>query len=145
HVAFVRLGSGGAKFPTIPEVTSLAAYLDGRRDTTVPLCVCAGAVTILDLRGAIVISNRRLPWVVAAAVEDALGDVDSPLVAANRTLGEALDRSDVLAVIHTVRDVLGVTSLSTAAKPTEEFDGCQPDRWELLVIGSDPLLQVAPA
>jgi hypothetical protein len=133
HLAFLRIGSTGVQPPDASEIASLGGHLDARRDTTVGLCVCAGAVSVPVVRATLVVSDRRRPSVVLEAVRNAVGDPDSPLVPANRELGEPLDRSDVVAVIHTVPDVLGVTALTIAGASPPDQTRLAPDRWKLVV------------
>ena len=143
HVAFVRAGAAGPRPPEGDEVDALTGYLDARRDTTVAICVCAGTVTTPALGATLALDPRRVAADVLAGVAAALADPDGPLAPAERTLGQALDPSDVQAVLHAVPGVLGVVSLSldgaafTARMPAA--------RYELLVLAPDPALQaVAP-
>ena len=58
------------------------------------------------------VDARLDPNAVAADAKAALLDPDGPLAPAERLLGQPLDRSDVIAVLHGVKGVLGVSSLA---------------------------------
>ncbi|HEV2890589.1 MAG TPA: hypothetical protein VGX28_09455 [Frankiaceae bacterium] len=140
HVAFVRFaGAQGVRAPVPDEVTSLSAYLDARRDVTVPLCVAAGAVTEACVALAVARDPRRAAGTVPEAVRAALLDGDGPLGPRARSLGRALDRSDVVGAVHAVPGVAGVTSLrlwtgtppAPSAPPVERLVA---GRYELLVV-----------
>ncbi|HLL64842.1 MAG TPA: hypothetical protein VK453_03730 [Micromonosporaceae bacterium] len=123
HVAFLRLGTTGPRPPTGAEVDALAAYLDGRRDLSVPLCVSAGTVTALPLTAQIVPDPRARPADVTAAVVALLTTAGGPLDPLDRALGVALDRSDVMVHVHAVAGVVGVPVLTLgAADPPARFE-----------------------
>ncbi len=123
---------------------SLAAYLDGRRDASVPLCVCAGVVTSVKVTATLAVDPRRVATAVAAAARDALFDPDGPLGPLERTLGQPLDRSDVVAVVHGVTGVVGVAVL-TLEGAAVDLGRRSADRYELLVLGLDTDVQGTPA
>ncbi len=81
HVAFVRQGTTGPRPPDGAEIASLAAYLDARRDVTVPLCVCAASVTHppVQLSVELAVDPRRQLADVIAAVVETLVDADGAL------------------------------------------------------------------
>ncbi len=147
HVAILRRSiSGAPRAPLTAEVDSLSTYLDGRRDATIPLCVCAGTATTLTLAATLVVDPRRVATQVAAAAVAALVDPTGPLDPSARRQGQAVDRSDILAVIQPVAGVVGVLDLAIggATIPPGSGDqalGRQPaERWELLMVPSDPSL-----
>jgi predicted phage baseplate assembly protein len=140
HLAFVRLSSTGVRPPTPDEVGSLTRYLSALRDETVLICVCAATVTTLNLEASLVLSSERLPSAVFGMVRAKMTDEESPLVAANRTLGQPLDSSDVIAVIHEVPDVLGVTSIQANNSVLGRLAAA---RHQLLVIHPEPALVLA--
>jgi len=144
HLAFIRRGEAGPR-PALPgEILSLAGFLDARRDPTVPLCVCSGVVTNLHLTVALAVDPRREPAAVAATVTAALADPAGPLGPDQRALGQALDRSDVFAVIHAVAGVVGVATLDLPGADSE-LGRRGAKRYELLVPSSDPSVTGAPA
>ena len=145
HLAFLRTGSDGTRAPLDPEVTSLAAFLDARRDATVALCVSAGAVTALaDTSALVAVDARRDASVVAAAAREALLDPDGPLAPARRLLGQPLDRSDVFAVLHSVTGVVGVATLFVAGA-TGELGRRGAERWELVALRDGADVEGQPA
>jgi hypothetical protein len=142
HLAFARASAAGPRAPLAEEVASLAAYLDARRDATVPLCVCAGTVSPVAVSAAIAVDPRRDPAAVAAAAAQALLDPAGPLAPDSRALGQPLDRSDLVSVLHSVEGAVGVTALELpGAGPLGRRAG---ERWELLVL-ADPAIAGAPA
>lgn len=149
HVAFLRSGSAGPRAPAAAEVTAIRTYLDARRDTEIPLCVCPGRVRTLAVRVGVACDPRVQPTAVAAAVRAALADEDGPLHPERRELQQPLDRSDVLAVVQGVPDVVGVTDLvlgvTSIVGPEAEIGRVAADRAELLVLTSSPDVQVVTA
>jgi predicted phage baseplate assembly protein len=144
HLAFVRAGDAGPRAPQTAEIRSLAAYLDGRRDVSVPLCVCAGVVTAVKVTATLAVDPRRVAAAVAAAARDALFDPDGPFAPLDRGLGEPLDRSDVVAVLHGVAGVVGVAAL-TLAGAAVDLGRRAAERYELLVLDPDTDVQGASA
>jgi predicted phage baseplate assembly protein len=142
HLAFARASSAGPREPLPEEVASLAAYLDARRDATVPLCVAAGVVTPLGIAAALAVDPRRDPPAVAAAAAAALLDPAGPLAPEARSLGQPLDASDLVAVIHGAEGVVGVVSLDLPG--AGGLGRRAAERWELLVLG-EPGLSAEPA
>ena len=147
HVAVLRRSAEGApRAPLTTELASLSTYLDGRRDTSIPLCVCSGTATTVGLSATLVVDPRRVATDVAAAAVAALVDPTGPLDPSARRQGQALDRSDILAVVHTVVGVVGVIDLvvsgATIIPGSGDDDlGRQPaERWELLLVPSHPIL-----
>ncbi len=147
HVAVLRRGSDGLPRPALAvELDALAAYLDSRRDTLVPLCVCAAEATVVGLSATLVVDPRRTLATVAAAAAAALADPDGPLAPARRALGQPLDRSDLLEVIHGASGIVGVVDMlltgATITPSTAENElGRQPAaRWELLLLADAPAL-----
>ena len=134
HLAVTRASAAGPRAPLAEEVASLAAYLDARRDATVPLCVCAGVVTAVAVTASLAVDPRRDAAAVAAAAATALLDPLGPLAPAARALGEPLDRSDLLAVIHGAEGVVGVAALDLPG--AGELGRRAAERWELLVLGA---------
>lgn len=152
HVAVLRRGADGLPRPAwAPELAALAAYLDSRRDTLVPLCVATGTVTALVVTATLVVDPRRVAADVAAAAAAGLADPVGPLSPGERRQGQAVDRSDLLAVLHAAGGVAGVVDLALAggtlaATAAEHELGRQPaSRWELLVLAPAPSVStVAP-
>ncbi|MFG2503001.1 hypothetical protein ACGFSB_32940 [Streptomyces sp. NPDC048441] len=142
HVAFLRLAADGRpKAPAEEEVRALAAFLDGRRDVTVPLCVAGAVVSQLPLSCGVSVDPRRVPGEVTGAVRAALTRSGGPLDPSERPLGRALDRSDVLAVIHGVPGVLGVFALALhvgADSPVRVL----AERHELLALADELTIRV---
>jgi predicted phage baseplate assembly protein len=132
HLALVRASASGPRAPLPDEVASLAAYLDARRDATVPLCVCAGSVAAVAVTASLAVDPRRDPAAVAAAAAAALTDPLGPLAPAAQALGEPLDRSDLLAVIHGAEGVVGVAALDLPG--AGELGRRPAERWELLTL-----------
>jgi hypothetical protein len=115
---------------------SLRDFLDARRDTDQPLCVCAGIATAFTVAVTVAVDPRREVAPVAAAVTAAALAPESPLVPVERALGQPLDRSDVLLVVHAVPGVLGVPVLTVPGVPAADPLGRRvAARWELLVPG----------
>jgi hypothetical protein len=146
HLAFVRSGTTGPRVPEPAEVAPLGAFLDARRDATVPLCVCAAVLSDppVKLSVELAVDPRRLTTDVVAAVTAALVDPEGPLGPLNRTLGQPLDRSDVLAVVHGVSGVVGVPSL-TVPGAGGELGRRTAARYELIVLDQAPTVGGAPA
>jgi predicted phage baseplate assembly protein len=150
HLAFLRASSAGPRPPLPAEVDSLSAYLDNRRDTTVALCVCGGIVTTLTLTATLAVGGRRQLGAVVAAVQDALSAPDGSLDPAGRDLGQPVDHSDVVAVMHAVPGVLGVTSfaLTGATVPgtagAAQFGRQPAARFELMVLATPASLSAVP-
>ncbi|MEV0319773.1 baseplate J/gp47 family protein [Streptomyces sp. NPDC050658] len=139
HVACLRLGAGGLpKAPVADELRALAAFLDGGRDVTVPLCVAAATVRRIRLSCDVSVDPRRVPAEVAAAVRAALTVRGGPLDPLERPLGRALDRSDVLAVIHGVPGVLGVSGLTLR----DGAERVSAERYELLALSDELTIRV---
>ena len=119
----------------------MAGYLDARRDTTVPVCVCSGTASAVPVTVTIATDPRRDPVAVRDAVRAALTDPAGPLAPRPRQIGVPLDASDVIAVVHRVAGVVGVLSLSTSPglrTPSvgEAAIGRTPaQRYELLSVG----------
>jgi predicted phage baseplate assembly protein len=146
HLAFVRAGSQGVREPTPSEIAALARFLDARRDVTVPLCVCAAALTdpALQLAVQLAVDPHRAAADVVAAAKAALADPDGPLAPLNRALGQPLDRSDVFAILHAVPGVVGVPVLDVPGAVGDL--GRRPaERYELIVLDPDPVVGGAAA
>jgi hypothetical protein len=144
HIAFVRAAAGGPRPPVSAEIRSLSSFLDSRRDATVPLCVAAGTVTRPPISAILAVEPRREPGAVASAAVAALTDPDGPLAPDNRQLGQALDRSDVLAALHAVTGVVGVEQLAIAGA-TGELGRLAAARYELVYPPPDPAVTGQPA
>jgi hypothetical protein len=147
HVAALRRGTDGRPRPPLAaEIISLGTYLDGRRDVSVPLCVGAGTATTLGLSATVVVDPNRVAMQVAETAVTALADPEGPLDPAARRQGQALDRSDILVVIHQVIGVVGVSDLvvtgATITPGSGDAElGRQPaQRWELLLLPATPNL-----
>ena len=138
NVAVLRRGSAGIRDAVSAELASLAGYLDARRDLYQPLSVVSGEVVPVSLTVDIVADEELVAADVAADVLAALTDPTGVLAAEERCLGQALDRSDVIAVVHAVPGVVGVDAmtLATATTDSEAADlGRLPaERHQLLVI-----------
>jgi hypothetical protein len=144
HVAALRYGTAGPRAPLPAELRALSDFLDARRDVTVPLCVSAGVVTRPALSAVLAVDPRRDPGAVCRAAAAALADPDGPLAPDDRSLGRPLDRSDVLAVLHGVTGVVGVTQL-TLAGASGELGRLAAARYELVFPADDPQLTGAAA
>jgi hypothetical protein len=144
HLAFIRSGTSGPRAPLAAEIDQLSGYLDSVRDATVPLCVCAGAVTTPTLTLVLATDPRRDPKSVVAAVTAGLVDPDGELGSGRRTLGQPLDRSDVFAVVHQVAGVVGVASLDLPGADSE-LGRLAAKVYELLVPSSTPWVTGAGA
>jgi predicted phage baseplate assembly protein len=132
HVAVLRFGTSGPRAPEGAELGQLAAYLDARRDISIPLCVCGGIVTTLVVTAAVAVDPRQEPASVSSSAQALLLDPDGPLAARDRLLGQALDRSDVYSVLHGVSGVVGATSLDVPG--AGELGRRAAERYELLVL-----------
>jgi hypothetical protein len=141
HLAFLRAGPAGPRAPDSNEIGALAGFLDARRDATVPLCVCAAALTspAVALDVALAVDPRRDAAEVVAATIAALVDPDGPLAALQRALGQPLDRSDVFAVVHGVTGVVGVTSLVVPGAGAD-VERRPAARYELIVLDPEPIV-----
>ncbi len=137
HLAFLRAADGVPRVPQPAELASLASFLDGRRDTRIPLCTTTGDVTPVVIEASLAVDARRDPATVGAAARAALGDFRGGLGPAARTLGEPIVPSKVQALLHRVPGVVGVTGL--AMRPH-----AVPQVYELLVAGSVDQVVVAP-
>lgn len=137
HLAFLRLGESGPRVPELAELAALSAFLDGRRDSTVPLCVAGGVVSALRLSLTVVPDPAARPADVVAAVRAALAAPEGPLHPLDRALGVPLDRSDVLVVVHDAAGVLGVPELTLGT--------AVPSRYALAVLAPDPAITAVPA
>jgi hypothetical protein len=148
HVAVLRLaasGTGappGVRAPSDAELRALGGYLDARRDTTVPVCVCAAVPSPVEVGVLVAVDLRRDPKAVLAAMETALTDPAGPLAPLPRELGEPLDGSDVIEIAQPVPGVVGITGLFLAGglSPVTNDDlslGRLPaQRYELLYVGN---------
>ncbi len=132
HLAFLRIGTGGVRPPLPAEVVQLSSFLDERRDVSVPLCVCAAAVTPVVVSAAIAVDPRHEPATVANAAATAVLDPDGPLAPPRRSMGQALDRSDVFSVLHAIAGVIGIADLVLPGAGALGRRGAA--RHELLVI-----------
>jgi predicted phage baseplate assembly protein len=143
HVAFVRVGAAGPKEPELGEIALLRRYLDARRDSTIGICVCAGAVTRVDVRVTLAVDPRRVADEVAAAVRAAIADPEGPLAPAARELGQPLDPSDVYPVVHAVAGVVGVADLSLGGSGAA-LESRRAARHELVLPKTDEVLTAVP-
>jgi hypothetical protein len=142
HVASLRLTATAVRAPAPAELTSLSGYLDARRDITVPLCVAPGVASMVPLTVTVAVDASRDAAAVRSAVHAALTDPAGLLAAQPRAMGLPLDASDVMAVVHRVPGVLGVTALVVgnglqAASSREAEIGRTPAaRYEVLSVGT---------
>lgn len=149
HVGVLRSTGTGVRAPVAAELTQLGAFLDARRDTTVPLCVCAAVPSPVTVSASVAIDPRRDAAAVLAAASGALLDPAGPLAAAPRELGVSLDGSDVTAVVQPVAGVLGITGLVlsgglSAPSGGDVSLGRRPAvRYELLYVDTATLGQLA--
>ncbi|MET9019914.1 hypothetical protein ABZV93_08030 [Actinopolymorpha sp. NPDC004070] len=111
HVAVLRGRSHGVRAPVAAELVALSGYLDARRDTAVPLCVCAAVASAVTVTADVFVGERRIPAVVESQVRAALVDPAGVLGAGARDLGVPLDGSDVVAVVQPVPGVSGISGL----------------------------------
>jgi hypothetical protein len=100
------------------ELLALRGYLDARRDTSVPLCVCSAVASAITVGAVVAVDPRRDPAVVCGAVSAALLDPTGRMAPLPRDLGIPLDGSDVLAVASPVTGVRGITDLSLTGSAT---------------------------
>ncbi|MGI8806766.1 MAG: hypothetical protein ACR2KK_02720 [Acidimicrobiales bacterium] len=151
HLAFLRAAPPGAagvappaaRPPLPPEVASLSSFLDGRRDATVPICVCPGVASELGLSAVLVVDPRRHAPSVVDAAKAVLAEPEGPLSPAARVLAQPLDRSDVLTVLHGVPGVVGVTGLALTGGTVGGDPGLGrrlAARYELLLLPTSPIL-----
>jgi hypothetical protein len=149
HVAVLRAATGGVRPPISAELVALRGYLDARRDTSVPLCVCAAIASAVTVSCTVAVEPRRDPNVVSAAVSSALLDTSGPLAPLPRDLGMPLDGSDVIEVVQPVVGVRGLSGLiltGGASAPTagDLSIGRLPALpYELLYVGSTTLAGVS--
>jgi hypothetical protein len=142
HVAALRTTGTGARAPVAAELVQLGAFLDARRDTTVPLCVCAAVPSPIAVSASIAVDPRRTAATVLGMATAALLDPAGPLAAMPRELGVPLDGSDVIEVVQPVAGVLGITGLTlsgglSAATSGDLSLGRRPAaRYELLFAAS---------
>jgi hypothetical protein len=142
HVASLRLTALGVRAPLAAELTSLAGFLDARRDTSIGLCVCAGVPSGVAVTASVAVDPRRDASTVGSAVQAALTDPAGPLAPNPRELGVPIDDSDVVAVAQPVSGVLGVVTLTVGVgmSPRSAGDvsiGRTPAaRYELLYIAA---------
>jgi hypothetical protein len=150
HVAVLRLATSSAGTPAVrapseTELRALGGYLDARRDTTVPLCVCAAVPSQVEVRASVAVDPRRDPVAVIAATQAALTNSAGPLAPLSRDLGEPLDGSDVIEIAQPVPGVVGITGLTltgglSPVTPGDLSLGRLPaQRYELLYVGSTDL------
>jgi predicted phage baseplate assembly protein len=147
-VAVLRRGTSGVRQVLAAELDALRMFLDGRRDVTVPLCVVTGTVVPVTLAVTVAVDAALDPVLVEAEIRAALTDPEGVLAAENRLLGQPLDRSDVLRVVHSVAGVIGVESLTletgVADSETSTIGRLVAERYELLVT-DPPSILVVPA
>jgi hypothetical protein len=150
HVAVLRLATSSAGTPAVrapsePELRALGGYLDARRDTTVPLCVCAAVPSQVEVGASVAVDPRRDPVAVIAATQAALTSSAGSLAPLPRDLGEPLDGSDVIEIAQPVPGVVGITGLTltgglSPVTPGDLSLGRLPaQRYELLYVGSTDL------
>lgn len=112
HVAVLRATAKGVRAPVAAELVALGAFLDDRRDTVIPLCVCAAVASAVTVGASIAIDSRRVASTVLAAASAALIDPEGPLAPLVRELGTPLDGSDVIEVLQPVPGVVGLVGLT---------------------------------
>jgi hypothetical protein len=112
HVGVLRSTGTGVRAPVAAELDQLGAFLDARRDTTVPLCVCAAVPSPVTVTASVAMDPRRDAAAVLAAAGAALLDPAGALAPVPRDLGVPLDGSDVTRVMQQVAGVLGITGLA---------------------------------
>lgn len=145
YLAFARAGADGVRAPLAEEVRTLSEFLDSRRDATVALHVCAAVVTRLALTAKLAVDPARVPAEVEAAAAAALADPEGPLAERARSLGQALDPSDLYAVIHAVPGVLGIVSLTLDGASLDAVTRRTAQRHELLLLAESMSIQAVPA
>lgn len=123
HVAVLRSTTTGIRAPLPAELHALSKYLDTRRDTRVPLCVCAARPSPITVTAALAVDPRRDPAAVSAAVRAALLDPAGPLAPLPRDLGIPLDGSDVIEVAQPVTGVVGIAALAMTGAATAASSG----------------------
>lgn len=147
-VAVLRRGSAGVRDALPDELDALSTYLDARRDVNIPLCVVSGEVVPVALTVIVAADPALEPALVESWLRAALTDVNGLLTAENRLLGQPLDRSDVLQVVHGVDGVVGVESLTlttaTVDSQASTLGRLAAERYQMLLT-DPPSIQVVPA
>lgn len=149
HIAVLRASIGGVRPPISAELGALRGYLDARRDTSVPLCVCAAIASAVTVSCTVAVEPRRDPNVVSTAVSTALLDASGPLAPLPRELGVPLDGSDIIEIAQPVVGVRGLSGLTltggaTAPTAGDVSIGRLPALpYELLYVGSTKLAGVS--
>ncbi|HKP41176.1 hypothetical protein [Mycobacterium sp.] len=123
HVAVLRSAGTGVRAPIPAELHALSNYLDARRDTRVPLCICAARPSAITVTAAFAVDPRRDPGTVCAAVSAALLDPNGPLAPLPRDLAIPLDGSDVIEVAQPVTGIIGVATLNLTGAATTPTTG----------------------
>ncbi|MCW3819200.1 hypothetical protein ONA91_32640 [Micromonospora sp. DR5-3] len=142
HVAVLRMTAHGVRPPVPAELLALSGFLDARRDTTIPLCICAAVSSAITIKATVLGDPRRLAATIAADVEATLLNDAGPLAALPRELGVPLDGSDVIAVAQPVNGVLGITGLELTGGLTAPTQGdlslgrLPAEPYELLYAGA---------
>jgi hypothetical protein len=144
HLAFLRAGTAGPRAPEPAEIALLASFLDARRDATVPLCVCGGALVPVAFAATLATDPLRLAADVAAAARAAVFDPHGSLSPLQRALGQALDRSDIYTVLHGATGVVGVMVL-TVPGAVGEIGRLPAARYELVVVDEASTISGSPA
>lgn len=146
HLAFLRTTAAGVDQPSADDITKLRSWLDARRDTTVPLAIAAATVSRLDLTLQVVFDAQRERALVEAAIIAALEDPRGPLAPDQRALGQALDHSDIVAVVQAIPGVIGIDAWSLATTSLVPVTAAQAllgrrpaERSELLVLAPKPI------
>ncbi len=147
-VAVLRRGSDGVRAAVSSELDSLSTYLDARRDVTIPLCVATAQVVAVTLSVTVAADPVFDASTIEVRVTEALTDPGGILAADNRQLGQPLDRSDVMQVVHRVEGVIGIESLELATdtvdSATADLGRVAAERYQLLVTAAPTVQAVLP-
>ncbi|MGH1491145.1 MAG: hypothetical protein ACRBK7_17420 [Acidimicrobiales bacterium] len=144
-VAILRTGTDGIRAALPAELDALTTYLDARRDVTIPLCVSSAEVVPVTVSLTVAGDPLFDGATIEAGLSEALTDIDGILAGANRDLGQPLDRSDLVEIVHRVEGVVGIESLSLTAgvidSATSTIGRLPAERYQLLVV-QPPSIQV---
>lgn len=136
-VAVLRRGSGGIRAALDSELQALSSHLDSRRDVTIPMSVVSAELVTVTVTVTVTGDPVFSTSTIEARLIEALTDPGGVLAAQNRALGQPLDRSDVIAVIHGVEGVIGITSLGmttpTVDATTSDLGRVPAEVYQLLV------------
>ncbi len=136
-VAMLRRGTDGVRAALDSELDALSIYLDARRDITIPLCVVSAEVVPVTVSVTVAADPVFDANTIEARAVEALTDPAGALDADNRALGQPLDRSDVIQVVHGVEGVIGIEALelttATIDSAGADLGRLPAERYQLLL------------